>query len=105
VSDPTTAKKPPRWIHAEAFLAMQRLIETKTMTITAPGHCRITHGPHDCYFENVVGKAIGSIRRSLATVYSIPHDAEPRISGSVVDGQYRLRSGDDHSFREIACQS
>jgi hypothetical protein len=52
-----------------------------------PTACRIAHGPHDSYFENIVGKTVALIRRSLASVFSIPADAEAFISGSVVDGQ------------------
>ena len=50
-----------------------------------PPACRITHGPWDCYFENIVGKPVGSVQRSLATVFSIPDDAEAFIGGFVVD--------------------
>src|SRR5260370_24613075 len=56
--------------------------------------CRIAHGPCDSYFPNLVGKSVASIRRSLATVFSIPTEAEAFIGGSAVDGQYRLRAGD-----------
>jgi hypothetical protein len=66
--------------------------------------CYITHGPCDSYFENIEGKSVGSIRRSLATVFSIPDDAEAFIGGSLVDGQYRLRAGDVVVFLSIACQ-
>jgi hypothetical protein len=45
-----------------------------------------------------VGKPVASIRRSLATVFSIPADAEPFVGGSVVDGQFRLRAGDSLEF-------
>ena len=62
------------------------------------GACRIAHGPNDSYFENIAGKSVASIRRSLATVFSIPDDAEAFISGSVVDGQYRLQAGDSVQF-------
>ncbi len=58
-----------------------------------PGTCRITHGPCDSYFPNLVGKSAASIRRSLATAFDIPKDAEAFIGGSVVAGQYRLLAG------------
>jgi hypothetical protein len=58
------------------------------------GACRVTHGPCDSYFENLAGKTVASVRRSLATVFSIPDDAEAWACGSVVDDQYRLRAGD-----------
>ncbi len=59
-----------------------------------PPACRITHGPNDSYFENVEGRFVASIRRCLATVFSIPDDAEPFIGGSAVAAEYRLRAGD-----------
>jgi hypothetical protein len=56
------------------------------------GHCRITHGPNDGCFA-VAGKPVASIRRALATVFSIPGDAEAWVGGSVVGPDYRLRAG------------
>ena len=60
--------------------------------------CRITHGPWDCYFEDIEGKSVASIRRSLATVFSIPDDAEAFVGGSVVGPEYRLRASDSLEF-------
>ena len=62
------------------------------------GACRITHGPCDSYFENIVGKSVASIRRCLATVFSIPGDAQAFVGGSVVGPEYRLRAGDSLEF-------
>ena len=61
--------------------------------------CRITHGPHDSCFENIAGKTVASVRRSLATVFSIPGYAQAFIGGSVVGGEYRLRAGEWLEFR------
>src|SRR5947209_7063623 len=60
--------------------------------------CRIAHGPCDSYFPNIAGKTVASVRRGLATVFSISIDAEAFVGGSVVDGQYRLRAGDSVEF-------
>jgi excisionase family DNA binding protein len=68
------------------------------MTMIAPGHCRIIHGPCDSNFESLPGKTIASVRRSLATVFSIPGDAEAWTGGGVVDDQHRLRAGDSVLF-------
>jgi hypothetical protein len=62
------------------------------------GACRITHGPCDSYFPNLVGKSIASIRRCLETVVSISDDAEAFVGGSVVAPEYKLRAGDSLEF-------
>jgi hypothetical protein len=51
--------------------------------------CRITHGPHDFYFDNLVGRSVASVRRSLATVFSISTNAEAFVGVSAVDQDYR----------------
>ncbi len=63
-----------------------------------PPTCRITHGPNDFYFENLAGKSVASVQRGLATVFSIPGDAEAFIGGSAVAAEYRLRAGDEMEF-------
>src|SRR5262245_42759108 len=59
-----------------------------------PATCRVTHGPCASYFDNLAGKTVASVRRGLASIFSIPDDAEAWARGSVVDGQHRLRAGD-----------
>ena len=63
-----------------------------------PRNCRITYGPNDSYFENLAGKRVASIRRCLASVFSIPDEAEPWVGGVVVGAGYRLRPGDSVEF-------
>ncbi len=63
-----------------------------------PGHCRITHGPCDSYLPNLAGKSVASVRRGLATVFSISTEAEAFVGGSVVGPDYRLRAGDSVLF-------
>ena len=58
-----------------------------------PETCRITHGPNDSYFPDLVGRSVASVRRSLATVFSIPTVAEAWLGGSVVSPDYRLQPG------------
>jgi hypothetical protein len=50
------------------------------------------------YFENLVGKPIASIHRSLATAFSIPSEAEAFIGGLAVAAEYTLRAGDSVKF-------
>jgi hypothetical protein len=63
--------------------------------------CRISHGPSDSYFENIAGKPIASVRRGLATVFSIPTDAEAFVGGSVVAPGYKLRAGVQVEFLKL----
>ncbi len=72
--------------------------DENNMTMIAPGHCRITHGTHDSFFENIAGKTVASVRRSLASVFSIPDDAQAWGGGSSVAPEYRLRAGDSVVF-------
>src|SRR5262245_26279311 len=60
--------------------------------------CRITHCANDFEFENIVGKTIASVRKSLATIFSIPDDAEAYVGGVVVGPAYKLRPGDWVNF-------
>ena len=69
----------------------------RSLPLALPG-CRITYGPCDSCFENLAGKTVASVRRSLATVFSIPDDAEAFVGGSVVRPEYRLRAGDSLEF-------
>jgi hypothetical protein len=71
------------------------------MAMIEPGHCRISHGPNDSYFENLAGKPVASVRRPLATVFSIPTDAEAFVGGSVVGPEYRLRAGDSVALPSV----
>ena len=65
------------------------------------GTCRITHGPHDSYFENIVGKSVASVRRGLATVFSISTDAEAFIGGQSMASIGSGRAN-DWFIRELA---
>ena len=66
-----------------------------------PPACRITHGAHDSYFENLVGKRVASIRRGLATVFSISTDAEAFIGGQSMASIGSGRAN-DWFIRELA---
>jgi hypothetical protein len=70
---------------------MSRLAAASATVPLAPGACRITDGSNDSYFPNLV---VASIRRCLATIFSIPDDAQAFVVGSAVDEDYRLRAGD-----------
>jgi hypothetical protein len=62
------------------------------------GKIRVTHGANDCEFENLVGKSVASVRKSLGSVFSIPKDAQAYIRGEVVDETYKLKENDQLEF-------
>jgi hypothetical protein len=63
-----------------------------------PGACRVTCGPNDFDFENIAGKTVASVRKALATIFSIRGDADPYVRAAVVAPGYRLRPGDQLEF-------
>jgi hypothetical protein len=63
-----------------------------------PPACRVIHGPNDSYFEGIVDKSVASVRRALASAFSIPGHAEAYVHGFVVGPEYLLRAGDSVEF-------
>jgi hypothetical protein len=62
------------------------------------GACRVTHGPCDFCFPNLAGNTVGSVRRGLTGIFSIPDDAKAFIGGLAVAAEYTLRAGDSVEF-------
>jgi hypothetical protein len=58
---------------------------------------RVTHGAHEDFFP-VVGKSVATVRRCLASVFSIPVEALPRVSGQVVGPDHILAAGEGLTF-------
>lgn len=67
----------------------------------APKFCRITHGPSDSCFPNLVGKSIALVRRCLAGVFSISDDAVAFKDGSPVAPECRVEAGDEVEFLKM----
>ena len=70
-----------------------------TLTVDVPPGV-LPHNPRTprFLFPEPPGKRVASVRRSLATLFSIPAHAEPWVAGSVVGADYRLRPGDSVEF-------
>ena len=51
---------------------------------------RVVHGANERYFENLEGKTVGSVRKSLREVFNIPGDADALISGKAVGDDFIL---------------
>lgn len=62
------------------------------------GKVRVTHGANDCEFDNLAGKSVASIRKSLSSVFSIPAEAQAYIKGDVVKEDYKLKAGEQLEF-------
>ncbi len=56
------------------------------------GKVRVTHGANDCEFDNLAGKSVAAVRKSLSSVFSIPKDAQAYIGGEVVSEDYKLKA-------------
>ncbi len=49
---------------------------------------RVVHGANHGYYDNLAGKTVGAVRKSLRNVFNIPGDALALVEGKQV--------GDDH---------
>lgn len=54
---------------------------------------RVVHGANEQYFDNLEGKTVGSIRKSLREVFNIPGDATALVGGKEVQDDFVLDGG------------
>jgi hypothetical protein len=59
---------------------------------------RVVHGANEQYFDNLEGKTVGSVRKSLREVFNIPGDAEALIGGKNVGDDFILEGGQNLEF-------
>lgn len=59
---------------------------------------RVVHGANEQYFDNLEGKTVGMIRKSLREVFNIPSDADALISGKNVGDDFILEGGQNLEF-------
>src|SRR5215469_13390140 len=71
--------------------------DDRAQALAPSGNVRVTHGANDCDFP-VAGKSVAAVRKSLATVFSIPGDALPMVGGRVVAPDYILAPGEQLVF-------
>lgn len=62
----------------------------------------VIHGANEGYFDNLEGKTVGYVRKSLREVYSIPGDAESLIDGKAVNDDFVLAGGQTVEFLKEA---
>lgn len=59
---------------------------------------RVVHGANEHYFDNLEGKTVGMVRKSLREVFNIPGDAEAKIAGKSVGDDFILEGGNSLEF-------
>jgi hypothetical protein len=59
---------------------------------------RVVHGANEQYFDNLEGKTVGMVRKSLREVFNIPGDADALISGKAVGDDFVLEGGMNLEF-------
>jgi len=59
---------------------------------------RVVHGANEQYFDNLEGKTVGSIKKSLREVFNIPGDASALIEGKEVQDDFVLEGGMNLEF-------
>lgn len=64
---------------------------TRAANVAAP-KVRVVHGANERPFD-LDGKTVGSVRKSLRDVFSIPSDAEALIAGKSVGDDFVLEGG------------
>lgn len=51
---------------------------------------RVVHGANEQYFDNLEGKTVGSVKKSLREVFNIPGDAQALVANKVVGDDFIL---------------
>lgn len=63
---------------------------------------RVVHGANEQYFDNLEGKTVGSVRKSLREVFNIPGDADALVGGKEVGDDFVLDGGMNLEFLKEA---
>lgn len=71
---------------------------TLSRATTAMKKIRVVHGSNAQYFDNLEGKTVGTVRKSLREVFNIPGDADALIAGKTVNDDFILESGHNLEF-------
>lgn len=69
-----------------------------SLATRAMNKVRVVHGANEQYFDNLGGKTVGSIRKSLREAFNIPSDAEALIAGKSVGDDFVLEGGQNLEF-------
>lgn len=71
---------------------------TLTRATKAVSKVRVVHGANEQYFDNLEGKTVGTVRKSLREVFNIPGDADALINGKTVGDDFVLEGGQNLEF-------
>lgn len=63
---------------------------------------RVIHGANEQYFDNLQGKNVGAVRKSLRDVFNIPGDAVALVSGKEVGDDFILEGNVQLEFTKTA---
>lgn len=63
---------------------------------------RVIHGANEEYFPNLIGKEVGSVRKSLRDVFNLPSDAVAYVDGKQVNDAFVLGGGQTLEFQKEA---
>lgn len=63
---------------------------------------RVVNGANEQYFDNLSGKTVGSVRKSLREVFNIPGDASALVGGKEVGDDFILEGGMNLEFLKEA---
>jgi len=59
---------------------------------------RVVHGANEQYFDNLEGKTVGSVKKSLREVFNIPGDAQALVASKEVGDDFILDGGMNLEF-------
>lgn len=59
---------------------------------------RVVHGANEQYFDNLEGKTVGQVKKSLREAFNIPSDAEALIGSKQVGDEFILEGGQSLEF-------
>lgn len=63
---------------------------------------RVVHGANEQYFNNLAGKTVGTVRKSLREVFNIPGDAEALVNGKPAQDDFILEGNNTVEFVKTA---
>jgi glutaredoxin-related protein len=64
---------------------------------------KVLYGAEEGDYE-ISGKSVAEVRQDLKAVMNIPNDAQARVDGKVVDGDYILQEQETLEFVKVAGQ-